>query len=625
MSSSIQTSSPPVDPSKLPQSLLSKRVQALISNDRLFDSVTPGSFEYLSGMINDNSVFTRKNLKSILESELVSIHGKFLGEYQSKVCENVGSSLSDVDRLEFMLTDAIDRLSINRERIESAIDKSVSIKNETEKIERKLVLLSRFSELFVTEKNSVETDTYDFESLVRRLDEIGRTRANCQELLKIIPNSSIAIESLNHSVEALDYVYERVYFAITKAHASITKEHLSRALFHLQDRPHHFHQCMMSLCKTHCDVLGGQFIQVLTKEQGGLEFNSFDSLKFLSGMLSWLLESARSEHEWLSCILDGIRESTWNESSSKGVYLDTCVSGVIELIEARFSNIIKSTFGPIDLFKLSKIISFYQSKMRPIAGSQTIEDLGSLKEIAWQSFMRQWEQRVQSERNSIMFQPSNHGLSPLPIISETVFMLDNILPVYSDAESDLNDDEIFSILSPSIDPLVQICAQTASQWGLSKTESATFILNCISTLQSPLKRFEFTKDYVSHLATLIEDQMEVLVSSTTEAILKKVGLLDKLIALRSAKASGADMTTIGDAHAISMTASFKAFYALLFSQGMSAATHTDMLVTRDLRTEARQGIGKSISAAYRELYEAVEDMGIATHSPDQVQALLDIY
>lgn len=612
---------------------LTKRVQALITNDKFLESIPNNCFEHLSKLIADNSISTRKNLRNVLENELVSLHMRFAGEYEAKVTSHLDAKLADMEKLESRLTDSIDKLSINRERMGAVIDKSVSIKMDSETIQHKLDLIDRFSDLFVIDSGLSERliETGDFPSLLQLLDDIESKRRNCQVLLSAIPNSVVAIESLNRSVELLEFVYERLYFAISKSN-HLTTDQVRRSLLHLQDRPHYFHQALVGLCQTRCDALSAQFITVLTRGEDGLELNSFDSIRFLSDMLGWLLDAALTEYDWINSVTTGAMESMWTSTEpvqAKQEYLDVCFSGVLEMIESRYANMVKGTFGILDLFKLSKIVSFYLGKMGPYAGSSTQAILSDMKESSWSEFLTQWENRVQNERSSasLLFQSViSSGLGPLPFVKETAFLLDNILAIFADEDTTTSlsrDDELFSVLSSGTNPIVQLCVQVASQWGLSKVESAVFLLNCLSILQAPLRKYDFTVETVKNLAALIDDRTEFLVAATTEAVLKKVGLMDKLTALRAAKDVPA--SDIPELHPISLSSCFKAFYAMLFTQGISAASHTDLLITRELRAETRYAISKGIADAYEELYAAVSDVGIATHTPDQVRALLDIY
>ena len=606
-------------------SSLSKRVQAIVSNESALEGVSRSSLEYLSTIIGDNSISTRRNLKSILENELVSLHGQFFEEYESKVTHYLESKLTELERLEVHMTDSIDKLSVNRENIGAVIERSALSKAETEWIHKRLAILSRMQESFMVNLSAADAvvASGDFPALLSFIEEVEEKRSNCKNLLRAIPNASVALDSLNQSQELLEVLYDKVYVRVVRD--TVPRDVLKRSLSFLYQRPLYFHQSLQGVCNTRCDVLSGQFLQVLTKE--GLELNAFDSVKFLSDMLSWLMNACISELEWIDSVVIGLDPWPPAPALPKPEYMDTSVSGVLEMIQSRFTNIVKSTFSILDLFKLSKIISFYLGKMTALTGPSTCTALRGMHHSAWSAFLFQWEQRVQSERTSAMFQTPK-DLGPLPFVTETVYLLDSILSIYAadDGYEGTGDGEFFTVLSTGIDPLVQLCVQVAAQCALSNTEAPVFLLNCLSSLQAPLRRYAFTERTVTNLAALIDDQMGLLVAASTTAVLKKVGLLDKVSALRKAKEAAGDVhiESIPELHPIALSSCFKGFYSMLFTQGISVASHVDLLVTRELRSEARDAIGRSVADAYEELFTAAAPLGIATHTPDQVRALLDI-
>ena len=581
-------------------------------NEKVFDGYPPGALEHLARLVGQNTSLARRNLKSSLEEELVSLHSKFIAEYETRVSGYVHQKLGSLESIDNQLTDSIDQLLANRDRIGVAIDKSSSATSELAERERKLEVLTKFKRLFVVDQEAADRalESGDLSKLLSFVSDMERTRSNCQVLLRSVSDANIAVESLNLSVAILEKVYERVYMRICKWETgSMSRDLLRRSLVLLQERSHLFHGALTAVCQGRCDSNSSEFLHVLTNADGGLELSAFDSVKFLSDMLSWVLDCSLSEKDFLDYVLENVRASTWTTGQIKPKleYLDLSLAGVVELVESRFTSVVKSSFAILDLFKLSRVLSFYSAKLRFVAGQATKDALSSMHHSAWSSFMFQWETRAQNERSTLLLTRS--GLTPLPLVNETIYLLDSILAIYADSVEDKDEGEgdgIFSVLSAGIDPLIQTCVQVANNSGMTLVESAVFLLNCFATLQGPLRRHAFAAETVKVLAGLMDMQMDSLVLETRRIVLEKTGLDQQL------------------EHPLAVGSSLKSFYSLLFTQGIAAASHADSLISRELRAEARNAIGKSISDAYEEIYAATAGLGVATHTPEQVRALLDV-
>ena len=605
------------------QSFLSKRIHNIVTGCKPFEGISSSSISYFSDILKDHMQNPVVNVKSILESTLLDVHGRFVVEYEQNVSGYVTQKSNSLDHIDQRLSDIIDKLSSNRERIGLALDRSGDISDEVAHLERKLKLIGRFHDLFnMEELYATEPDSTDINKVLDAFCKIEQKRRNCQLLLKTVPNAVLAIESLNKSVKILDGLYENLYFCLVREGDGVEPTIVAKSASFLQERPHLLHDSFLSISRGRCDSLSSRFLRVLTRDEDGLELNSFDAVKYVSDMMSWLMEAIVAEKDLLDAYTISVRETTWSVPPvlPRVDYLDVVLSGVIEMIDSRFTNAVKSSFSVLELFKLSKVVAFYNSKVKYACGAATQNALKGMHHLAWSSFQFQWERRILSQRSAVLHQPGG----PPQIINETAFLLDNILEIESESaglDESENQEEVFAVLSTGIDPLIQLCFQTTG----TKTETAVFLINCLSVLQGPLKKHSsFTSMTLRNISALIEDQLKVLVDETKQTVLATTGLGPKLHAIRDATAHGEAIESNPDLHPIALSSCIKSFYSLLFTQGISAISHVDSLMSRELRAEARLTIGSAIADTYKELYEAVSYLGVASHTPDQVRALLDV-
>ncbi|CAE8648662.1 unnamed protein product, partial [Polarella glacialis] len=84
------------------------------------------------------------------------------------------------------------------------------------------------------------------------------------------------------------------------------------------------------------------------------------------------------------------------------------------------------------------------------------------------------------------------------------------------------------------------------------------------------------------------------------------------------------LSNVPELHPVSLAATLRSFYNSLFTLGGALALPLlERIENSSLRQEARTGVSKLIAAAYAELHKGVEELGVATHTPEQVQTLLE--
>lgn len=621
------------------ESPILKRVAAILGNVRILDDVPTSSFQYLGEILPDNSASTRRNLKALLEAESLALHSKYIEEYEHQVLFHLRAKLDEVDQIQDLSTECIGKLSANQERLAETIERFVQSEGSILEIERKLEILANVRDKFVidSELSASVSHCNLGNGLLELVEKIEEKRSKCKQLLELVPTANIAVDSLNRSVEVLELVCEKIVASVGKKSGRITQAQLRKVILLLQERPHSQHQCLTELVRLRIDGLNERFVSILLhgeSGQGGLELNAFDSARFLSDMFHWFLEQMLVEKEYLEGIAGGLVETPPVQSLS--VYLDSTLVGVVEMVSERFEAMLKSTFSLVDLFKLSTILIFYVNKIKEIlVGESTVVAwTNGLQHRVWAEFTHQWEQRVQEARlpgKIFLHQISLSSLAPFPFLNETVFLINSILSVSADAEflqaragSDTFHEptDLVSVLSSAVDPLVQLCVQVAAQHGLSSIQTCVFLTNCFCTIQLPLRQHDFAVEVVARLSTLVNDQMQMLVVETTQAILRKVGLMEKLLAVRKCRETGQPLSSFEELHPLSLSSCFSGFYTALFTQGILSVGSVDLLVTREQRSEARRAVSTQIADAYEELYRAFPE--VATHSPEQVRVLLDL-
>jgi len=158
---------------------------------------------------------------------------------------------------------------------------------------------------------------------------------------------------------------------------------------------------------------------------------------------------------------------------------------------------------------------------------------------------------------------------------------------------------------------------------MDAADGQVFLINCVAAMQAPLRRHDFTAQRVAMYAALLDDQVQLLVDGQAAAVLAKLGLAERLKALQQ-KPPDIPLSAVPELHPVSLAATLRSFYNSLFTLGGALALPLlERIANRNLRSEARSGVARLIASAYEELYKGVEELGVATHTPDQVRTLLE--
>lgn len=139
------------------------------------------------------------------------------------------------------------------------------------------------------------------------------------------------------------------------------------------------------------------------------------------------------------------------------------------------------------------------------------------------------------------------------------------------------------------------------------------------------------RERVELYEALLLEQEEILIAEQAQEALQQLGLREKLSALRllekqpgTNRVSAALLRSSAELHPVALSASLRSFYTSLFTLKTLSMPSIEKLQSRKTRHKARNGVACCICEAYKELYEGVEELGVATHTVEQVKLLLEV-
>lgn len=644
---------------------LTKKIQKALTL-RIDNHASRDALKCLSGFFDENTVHTRRNLRSTIESQNLLLHQEFVSSFG--VLER---QIESLDKLVGTLDSACERattqLRTSKSETQAILEKASALRHESRVIENKQEVLRRFLERF----RLSEADT----QLVRNGDQpldaaffdaferLEQVRANARLMLSTCGQQTSGVDILHETSEILEASYERMFVWVQQQcrgprSAAVTKNTateldtpagtvLKRVLTLLAERPVYFNHCIRDISRVRRQTLVQRFFEALNQgDPSGsrpIELQACDPVRYIGDMLAWVHENSASEREAISALMG----RAGSEQSSNGAVssvapagsppdlgtalvsfsdiLDFTVEGLVTPFSNRVKQVLEVQASIVVVYKVAQVFSFFAKTLEDVLGTKEsclVNVCRDLHARTYQAFLDMWEAQAQKLRQGVVGVYVSELAAP-PFVIEAVNTLSEVLSIYDMAlvPAEERESDFLPILSAAFDPLLNHCKQVAAM--MDAADGQVFLINCVAAMQAPLRKHDFTAQRVNMYAALLDDQVQLLVDGQAAAVLAKLGLAERIKALRE-KPPGVPLSAVPELHPVSLAATLRSFYNSLFTLGGALALPLlERIANRNLRSEARCGVARGIAAAYDELYAGVEQLGVATHTPEQVRTLLE--
>jgi len=593
------------------------------------------------------------------------LHKEFVDSFSK-----LDSHIESLDKLVNALDGACDRaasqLRQSKSDTQPILEKASSLRNESKAIDDKKEVLSHFLAKFRLSENDTQLvrsgDTPLDEEFFCAFERLEQVRKNARQLLNTCGQQTSGVDILHETSEILEASYERMFVWVQQqcrgAKSSVVTKTstseldgpacavLKRVLALLIERPVYFNHCVRDISRVRRQALVTRFFEALSQGDSSgarpIELQACDPVRYVGDMLAWIHEHAAAEREALATLMGraatsssagaGAAEpspsSLLSEAGSTLVsfddILDFTLEGLAQSFGTRVKQVLESQTSIVVVYKVAQVFSFFartlqEALKRVDAGLVvTCRDLHSR---TYQAFLDMWERQAQRLRQGVTGVYISELGAP-PFVMEAVNTLSEVLSIYEMAPVPAEEREVdfLPVLSAAFDPLLNHCQQVAAM--MDPSDAQVFLTNCIAAMQGPLKKHAFTAQRVAMYTSLLDDHVKLLVSSQAAAVLSKLGLAERLQALRT-KAPETPLSSVPELHPVSLAATLRSFYNSLFTGGALTLPALERIGNRSLRAEVRSGIAKLVASAYEELYMGVKELDVATHTPDQVRTLLE--
>jgi len=640
-----------------PSSHLTKKIQKAMTM-RVDSQTSRDALRCLSAFFTENTVHTRRNLRSTIEGQNLLLHNEFVKSFE--VLEKQIESLEGlVNSLDSACGRATSQLHTSRSETQAILEKAAGLRRESKVIDEKQQVLDKFLGKFKLSdadhqllRSGDHPIDEDFFNAFLKLEQV---RSNARQMLSTCGQQTSGVDILHETSEILEAAYERMFVWVQQqcrgprsaiaarrtpgeGEASGSPD-LKRAISLLIERPVYFNHCVRDISKVRRQALTQRFFEALSQGDASarpIELQACDPVRYVGDMLAWIHESVAGENEALVALMGaGSSKEGKTDEQTSGVEdvtlvsledtLDFILEGLTAPFSSRVKQVLEAQTSIVVVYKVAQVFSFYAKTLENVLHRREASLVTLCRDLhtrTHQSFLDMWEAQAQRLRVGVAGVYVSELAAP-PFVVEAVNTLSEILAIYESAlvPAEEREMDFLPILSAAFDPLLNHCQQVAAM--MDSADSQVFLINCVAAMQAPLRKHDFTAQRVSMYAEFLDDQIRMLVEGQAAAVLTKLGLAERLKALRN-KPPDVPVGSVPELHPVSLAATLRSFYNSLFTLGGALALPLlEHIANRSLRSEARQGVARTIADAYQELHNGIEELGVATHTPEQVRTLLE--
>lgn len=659
-------------------SQLTKKLQKALTL-RIDSQASRDALKCLSGFFTENTVHTRRNLRSSIEGESLLLHKEFVNSFGA-----LERQLENLDHLVQELDGAVERaagqLKASRSETQASLERAAALRKEAISIELKQQVLDKFLGRFRLSEADMQLvrsgDKPLDDDFFTAFDRLEQVRSNARHMLSTSGQQTSGVDILHETSEILEASYERMFVWVqqqcrgpreaavaksTSAEMDTPAGHvLKRVLKLLRERPVYFNHCLRDIARVRKQALQQRFFEALSQGDATfgtrpIDLQASDPVRYVSDMLAWLHQNVATEQDALSSLIgkesaaesSASRERLASDEGSMTVVsydemLDISLDGVATTLATKTkqsllanssghahgvnsSNTFTSNTVIVTMYRVAQAFSLFAKKFDEQLQrkeAMLVSTCMDLHARTYQDFLDLWEAQAQKLRQGVA-SVYVAALSAPSFVLEAANTLQEVLSIYQIAPVPAGEREadFLPVLSAAFDPLLNHCQQVASM--MDAADGQVFLMNCVSAMQTPLEKHEFTKQRQDMYLAFSQDQAQRFVEGQAKAVLSKVGLSERLKALRD-KPADVPLSGVPELHPVSLAATLRTFYNSLFTLGGALSLPLlERIEDVSLRHQIRGQIAKLIASSYEELHNGIAELGITTHTPDQVRTLLE--
>nr|XP_039255878.1 conserved oligomeric Golgi complex subunit 6-like [Styela clava] len=601
----------------------------------------------VSTFFNENNLRTRRNLRGDIERRSLSINQQFLDAFTHVIGE-LDSIHEDVHSMSECCKDMTERLKITKEQTQDLMSKTSSLRGEGKKLQLRSEVVGAFLGKFQLKPEEAKIfrgarDGNIHPEFFTVLEKVQKIHNDVKVLLRTNQQTA-GLEIMEQMALHQESAYERLYRWTQTQCRGLTadsidiSEMLQKAMKYLQDRPVLFTYTLDEYAGARRTAVVRGFIDALTRGSGQtsvshtkpIEMHSHDPLRYIGDMLAWLHQSSASEREYLSYLVqDCVKPTQEEEKSTIGHTLE----GVCRPLKVRIEQVLVGEPGSLTLFKLTNLLKFYHTTIKNILKTDTTPLLDIMEEM-----------HVLCRKlffNSLNFTASRlldkvevpaADLGPSNTLNQMMQLLQDMLDSHASSvvEIDSRQIDFKQIMSCLLDPLLQMCAMSASQ--LPAADMAAYMINCLHSMKYVLALYEFTEERIEMLSAQIDAHLDTLVNEQAAAILTQGGIAGVYSEIQKYRSHGGEepLSKQPGLERDNVIGALARFDAYVMSMEEFILPQVSFLASATLKEVATTRASDLVTNAHKNVYEALMDpankyadtTSVTVKTPDQIKVML---
>lgn len=615
--------------------VLSKRLNKILETRPDTDKETLEALKELSTFFNENSIQSRRNLRSKIEKRSLSINEEFLSAF-GKVKDALDSVYNDVVSIDSEVQSMSMHLQSTRAQTYQLIDHTTQLQAQSKKLSMEQEVASAFLQRYQLSSEELSVlhgsarDSPISPAFFTALQRAQAIHSDCRLLMQS-GFQTIALDVMEQMSLYQEAALERLY-RWTQSHcrsmeSNETAALLTEAMACLQDRPVLFKYVLDEYGSCRRAALVRSFIDALTKgSQGGaqrpIEMHADDPKRYIGDMLAWLHQIIPSERENLIALLKACSKIDVTDHIQQ--ILANITEGVCHPLKMRVERILSTDASTTILYSLASLLGYYhQIFSQVVPESVFLSTISEVRILAQNRFLSALQSRVKQHLADRLDAPPP-DLSPSTSVSALISLLKEVLSVAGVADG--RPEDIAKMVGVVLDPLLQAVNISAAR--LPTTDMAVYLLNCLYQMQTTLTLYGFMDDRLERLQAQSDAQLDTLTSEQASSLVTNLNLGPIYTILQ--ESSRGPLTNIPGMDAASLKHFLTKFEGFLALPDMLLLPQISLLLSTGHRNNVKHRAFEVICTIYRQLYLAVHDPAngyqnphlMVSRSPEQVQELL---
>ncbi|ETN67849.1 component of oligomeric golgi family complex [Anopheles darlingi] len=612
------------------QQRLNKVLESRIESDR----ETLDALSDLSSFFKENTLQTRRNLRSQIEKRSLEINQRFLDAFRNVkevldgICEDINSMGQSVECMK-------SQLRSTEAQTKELIQQANTLQEENSKlqVQQKIAngFLSRF-QLSVVEHQMLygaKRDAPITGEFFQVLDRVQSIHTDCRTLMQS-GYQTVALDIMEEMTLHQEAALERLY-RWTQSHCRNVDSNemgvlIVEAMARLQERPVLFKYVIDEYSTARRSVVVRSFIDALTIGGPGgnprpIEMLAHDPKRYIGDMFAYIHQILPPEKESLQLLVRNCDKEDISEQIKSAMV--NVSDGVCHPLRVRVETILNAEKDTIVLYSIFNLIKFYQNMINGIVKGGQLEqcmaDLQIFSETTYlNSLTFQVKQLLQGpNENRIGLEPPQTDLVPSASVGRLLNLLKEILSVASMVAGSQAD--IVKIVGCVIDPLLQSVQESASH--LPTTDMAVYLLNSLYQIESVISIYEYMEERLERLRAQSDAQIDTLTSEQASSLVANLNLGPIYTVLQG------NASQIDQRHLQMFVNKLEQF---LHTPEILLLPQVNLLVSSSHRATVQKRSFNVIIAIYRQIYERINDPAngytnpetILSKTPEQVAELL---